>query len=305
MSLMKTKLFFILLLAIGCAPQAVAQDLLSKLSQEQITPEFNTQATFKATRISIGHSVETRKRGVLEISAMNRFWNDPDKSKRSFLADKLNTRIGVEYGVSDRLTIGVGYGTGYRSWDVFAKYRLFFQRDSGKKFPFSITLFQNGVHRNKETFLFLPNQSFEDELAFSTQLLIARKITSNFSLQVAPSYIYRAEDGFLESESTSRFAIGFGGRYKIGKHVSVVSEYYYVPNPFSFVKTYGAFSVGANWEIADVMLQFKLTNARNFVEDKFIVKTANNFNFKDGNLHFGFHATYVIHFFKRKIRNEQ
>ncbi len=274
--------------------QVSAQNLLDTLEAE--TPEESevTIATFKATRISIGHSVETRKKGALEISWMNRFWNTPAEQSQTFAADKWNSRIGVEYALSDRFTIGTGYETGYKSIDLLLKYRLFHQKTGAEAFPFSITLMQGGVFRDKSTYSFISDIGFEDKLAATTQILIARKFTSNFSFQIAPSYIYRAEDNLLASENPHYFALGFGARYKVGNHVSIVSEYYYIPDPFSFIDTYGPFSLGVNWEVSDLMLQFKLTNARNFVDDKYITKTTNNFNFRNGNLHFGFHATYFI-----------
>ena len=50
------------------------------------------------------------------------------------------------------------------------------------------------------------------------------------------------------------------------------------------------------------MLQFHATNARSFVEDTFITQTTNNFNTKDGNFHFGFNATFVLHTKKKKLK---
>ena len=299
--------FLYTLLFLSMVNMIHAQDILKDLEAASVEESQPTIATFKGTHISIGHSVETRKKGVLEISSMNRFWNRPipdSERVQTFAADKWNSRIGVDYGISDRLTTGVGYGTGYRSIDAYAKYRLFYQRDSGSKFPFSITLFQGGVYRNKSSFkgvlydiddpTMMREVPSKNKFAATTQLLIARKFTRNFSFQIAPTYVYRAEDELVEGASPNHFALGFGARYKVSNHVSIVSEYYYVANPVDFVDTYGPFSLGANWEVSDLLLQFKLTNARNLVEDKFIIKTENNFNFRDGNLHFGFHATYFI-----------
>jgi hypothetical protein len=67
------------------------------------------------------------------------------------------------------------------------------------------------------------------------------------------------------------------------------------------VQTYNAFMIGVNWEVSDLMLQFHFTNARNFVEDTFITQTKNNFNAKDGNFHFGFNATFVLHTKNKKL----
>ena len=297
---MTTRNIFAFILLFLCVAHCVkAQDILQKLEAVSVEDSLPTIATFKGTHISIGHSVETRKKGSLEISWMNRFWNRPlptgETTTQTFAADRWNTRIGVDYSILDRLTVGAGYASEYESVDLYGKYRLFYQRDTGRKFPLSITLFQGGVFRDRST---LAGVSFEvpdsNKFASTTQLLIARKVDKNFSVQLAPSFIYRAEEELVENESTTRFALGFGARYKVGNHVSIVSEYYYVPNPFESIDTYGPFSIGANWEVSDLLLQFKLTNARDFVEDNAIIKTQNNFNFRDGNLHFGFQATYFI-----------
>lgn len=275
-----------------------AQDVLKALEENAIEETHNSIATFKGTRISIGHSVETRKKGALEISLINRFWNRPlpaGETTQTFGADKVNSRIGLDYSVSDRFTLGTGYSSGYRSVDLYGKYRLFYQRDKGNTFPASITIFQNAVYRGKSSLKgILDEVPNKNKYALTTQVLIARKVTKNFSFQLAPSFVYRAEELLLEGTETSHFALGVGARYKVGNHVSLVSEYYYVPKPVTFVDTFGPFSIGANWEVSNLLLQFNLTNARNVVEDKAIIKTENNFNFRDGNLHFGFQATYFI-----------
>ena len=68
------------------------------------------------------------------------------------------------------------------------------------------------------------------------------------------------------------------------------------------IDTYNAFMVGVNWELSHLLLQFQVTNARSFPEDTFITQTRNNFNAKDGNFHFGFNATFVLHTKKKKMR---
>lgn len=278
------------------------QDLLQTIDSITKTKEFNTLATFKATRISIGQSVITREKGVLEVTMQNRYWNTPNPESNAFAADKVNIRFELAYGVTDRLTLGAGYATGYTSVDAFGKYRLWYQKDTGNKFPVSITLFQSIAHRERNPGIFVERQlNFDEEIGATTQLLIARKFSSKFSLQVSPTYIYRAVDQFLLSRPTiHRFALGFGARYKVGGHVSIVSEYYALFNKVKDPFSYGPFALGVNWEVAKLQLQFNLTNGRNLVEDKLIGKTLQNFNFKNGNLHFGFQATYLIHFSKNK-----
>lgn len=143
--------------------------------------------------------------------------------------------------------------------------------------------------------------SSNDKYAFTSQILIARKINTEFSLQVAPTIIHR-EKNSLTTDPKNQYAVAFGGRHKIGNHAAIVSEYFYVANALKTIETYNTFMVGVNWELSHLLLQFQMTNARNFAEDTFITQTRNNFNAKDGNFHFGFNATFVLHTNKKKLK---
>lgn len=63
-------------MCLGFAP-VTAQSLLEKVNQELPEDGGLTYATFKATKILLGHSMETRKKGTLELSAISRYWNIP------------------------------------------------------------------------------------------------------------------------------------------------------------------------------------------------------------------------------------
>jgi hypothetical protein len=280
-----------------------AQSLLDKLDKEFPTKPVYEIATFKTTRIGLGHSIETRKKGALEISLYNRYWNIPNFDGQRFLADKISTRYGLDYSFSDNLTLGLGYTNYDKISDGFAKYKLLKQRQNSKKGLVSITLVQGFSHRsieNTSSNIYTPTSS-SDKFAFTSQVLVARKFNSNFSLQITPTFIYR-EASSLTDDPNNQFAVGFGGRHKIGGHASIVSEYFYVANPLKSIQTYNVFMVGVNWELSHLLLQFQVTNARNFAEDTFITQTRNNFNAEDGNFHFGFNATFVLHTKKKKLQ---
>jgi hypothetical protein len=277
-----------------------AQDLLNQLNKEFPDETTNTIATFKTTRIGLGHSIETRKKGALEISLYNRYWNIPNFEGQRFLADVVNRRYGLTYSFTDNLSFGIGYEDHDEITDGFIKYKLLHQN---KKRPLSITLLQNITHRsleNTSSNLYQPSSS-ENKYSFTSQVLIARKFNANLSLQIAPTYIRREINDTID-DPNNQFAIGFGGRHKISNHASIVSEYYLVANPLKSIETYNAFMVGVNWELSHLLLQFQMTNARNFAEDTFITQTRNNFNAKDGNFHFGFNATFVLHTKKNKLK---
>lgn len=283
-----------------------AQNLLDKLNKEFSKEPVNEIATFKTTRIGLSHSIETRKKGALEISMYNRYWNRKQGTTQSFLADEVNIRFGLDYAFSDNFTVGLGHSINDKITDGFVKYKFLRQKKNSKRKPFSMAFFQEVSYRdnnpNSGSYSFYNNNSSNSSsiYSFTSQLLIARKFNSKFSMQVSPTFITRNKD-FANDQSRSQFAMGFGARYKVGGHVSIVSEYYSVFNPLKLTKTYNPFMLGVNWEVSNLLLQFQMTNARNFAKDVFITQTTNNFNFHDGNFHFGFNATFVLQTNKNKL----
>ncbi len=297
---MKNNRFYLLYIAfvfIGNHFSANAQSLLETLEKEYPnTPQYET-ATFKATRIAIGQSVENRKKGVLQLSTQNRFWNTPAPQDQTFIADKWWATIGAEYGISNNLSAGINWATWDNSFDTYFKYNLFRQQKNNKQ-PFSVSYFQNAALKNsdavKNTY-----SSTRKRLAFTSQLLIAHKFNSEFSVQVAPTFIHRNFD-ISQQDPNNHFAIGFGARYKVAPHVSIVSEYYHLTNPIASKTTFNAFALGVNWDVRYLLLQFQMTNARSMVEDTFISQTPNNFNSNDGNFVFGFNAVFTFQTNKNK-----
>jgi hypothetical protein len=280
-----------------------AQGLLEKLEKEFPDKPIYEMATFKTTRLGLGHSIETRKKGALEISWYNRYWNRPNGETQFFLADEVNMRFGLDYALSDNFVIGLGHSTWDEITDGYLKYKFLKQTKNKKGNLFSMVALQTVSMTNNyiSTGLYGGNPD-KNNYSFTTKLLIARKFNQKFSAQLSPFFISRNNNSMNIEDPKSQYGIGFGARYKVGGHVAIVSEYYSVFNPIKSIKTYNPFMVGVNWELSHLMLQFHMTNARTFAEDAFITQTTNNFNFHDGNFHFGFNATFVLHTNKNKLK---
>jgi len=290
-----SKLYIYLIILLGSTLTVSSQNLLDILEAKHQDSIGTLTPTFKLTRIAIGHSTEVRQKNVLEVSAFNRFWNLPTPRSQSFAADKMSTRFSLEYGITNKLSIGIGATTFDKLFDGYLKYNLISQNNGIKPAPINVTVLQSGSYNSGAIPYQVTQGEFSDRFSFTTQLLLSRKISKEFSFQLAPTFVHKSL--FLTADDPENFfAVGFGGRYKLGPHLSVVSEYYANINPVKSFDSYGPFALGVNWELGDVLLQFMLTNAVNMVEDTFITQTRNNFNFKNPNLNFGFNATYVIHF---------
>jgi hypothetical protein len=96
--------------------------------------------------------------------------------------------------------------------------------------PVSLTYYGNvGIDtRKKENFV---NSS--DRFSFFNQLIIARKVTDDFSVQVSPSLShYNAVEGYLDDSDevvptmeNNHFAIAVSGRYKFTNTLSIIANY--------------------------------------------------------------------------------
>jgi len=110
-------------------------DLLN--SSEEDSEEF-ASSSFKSTRLLYGHNVETRTNGVLEFIVSHRFGRVNEGASSLFGLDDSNIRIALEYGLSDRLNVGLGRSSFDQSVDGFVKYKIL--RQSNLK-PVSIAGF--------------------------------------------------------------------------------------------------------------------------------------------------------------------
>lgn len=296
--MLKTRLV-LSLLTLWAIQNLNSQDLLSILDGETTDSNY-VPSTFKMTRIAFGHSTEVRPKNVMEVFVANRFWNLPLEQSQSFIADRMSTRFALEYSFSDRFTYGIGATTFDGLFDSFFKYRIATQK-SNDGWPFTITLFQNVSYDSSPIANTAILDDFSDRVSFTSQVLLSKRFSKNFSFQVSPTLVNRGLELSPEDPELI-FSIGAGARYKLGSHLSIVSEYYHVFNEIESTQTFAPVAFGVNWELGDIMLQFMLTNSFFMVEDAFITRTRNNFNFRNPNLNFGFNATYIIHF-KNKLKN--
>lgn len=263
---------------------AFAQDeLLEILESETAKDEGYVSATFKSTRVINGHSVETRSNGVLEFIISHRFGTINSGYDEFYGLDISRIRLGLEYGFTDNLNIGIGRSSFDKVVDAFLKYR--FLRQS-KSFPFTVTAFASFARKTIEQ----DGLEGADRNAYTSQILIARKFNSNFSFQIAPTLIQRnlvptSEDANL------LIAVGLGARYKVSNRIAIVSEYYPQLSDKSDVFK-DTFAVGVDIETGGHVFQLHFTNAIQMNERGFIGETTDDF--WDGDIHYGFNITRVF-----------
>lgn len=272
-------------------PLAAQDDLMDLLEANTEERQQYTEATFKGSRLINGHTVETRKRGELEFLISHRFGRLNSGAYEFFGLDAANIRLGLEYGVADVLTLGVGRNSFEKTYDGFFKLKLLRQQ-SGKRFmPVSVVSLTSAAIK---TIAGSEPDEYPDiasRLYYTQQLLIARKFGSNVSLQLMPTLVHR--NRILESEGQNDvLAMGVGGRVKLTQRVSLNGEYYYRYDVAENDELFNSVAIGFDLETGGHVFQLHLTNSRAMIEKGFITET--NGNFFAGDIHFGFNVSRVF-----------
>lgn len=266
-------------------------DLLAQLQSEDDDKPKKIEATFKATRIINGHSVEVRSAHILQFIISHRFGPVSSGGYELFGFDESSIRIGLEYGVTDNFDVGFGRSSFGKNYDFFAKYKLASQTTGNGSFPFTITGFASttisGLRNNNPDRML----EFQHRVSYVGQVLIARKFNEKLSLQLTPTYIHRNLVP-TEEDDNDLLSIGFGGRMKITKRLAINAEYFYQVNEIESLNSHNAFALGVDIETGGHVFQLSFTNARNMIETGFISETTDDFF--DGDLRFGFNISRVF-----------
>ena len=262
-------------------------------------------ATFKATRIINGSSVENLGAGVLDFRIAHRFGQINQGAENFFGLDNAVTRLGLDYGITSWLMVGIGHSTLNKTNDGFAKVKLLKQKIGGT--PVTLSYLGNiGVVSGTVASLApsLPagdKYYFSNRLTYTNQLLVARKFNDWLSLQIMPTIVHQ---NLVDSTkfSNNTLICGVGGRIKLNKRIAITGEYYYRFNNTDMLaggqKTYNALSVGVDIETGGHVFQFMLTNSQALSERSFLNQTTDSWD--KGALHFGFNISRVFTIVKPK-----
>lgn len=261
-----------------------AQDLMAELGDDSLTTEY-TYATFKTTRVVLGQSIENPAEGTLQFLVQHNFGSIDQGAYNMWGLDASTIRLGFEYGVTDRLSVGVGRSSFQKTFDGSLKYKILRQSTGLRRMPLSLSVYGsselNSTHWADEN----RKNYFSSRLTYVTQLLIARKFSSSLSMQLTPTYIHKN----LVPERPDQndiFAAGIGGRYKLTQRTSVNVEYFYVLPGASADNGENCLSIGVDLETGGHVFQLRLTNAQPLFESAFISETTGKWT--DQGIYFGF-----------------
>ena len=260
-------------------------NLLGQLEKEAGPVDERVMGTFKGTRLINGHSVELRETGNLDFIISHRFGRINSGAYSFFGLDESNIRLGLDYSLTDRLTLGLGRNSFQKVYDGFVKYRVLSQRSGRKLIPVSLVWFSNvAVNTLKRPEL---PMNFGRRLGYTHQILIARKFNEALSLQLSPTLVHRNLVPGRQDEN-NLVSLGIAGRYKLTPGTSLNVEYFYRLGE-STQNNYNALAIGFDIETGGHVFQLHLTNAQAMTETAFIPATTGDFF--SGDIHFGFNIS--------------
>lgn len=286
--------FLTLLFLFSALSLAEAQeDLLAQLESAEPKISEKVFATFKTTRIVNGHSIETVKKNSLDFRITHHFGDVSGQGggiHTLYGFDQASDiRIAFEYGISDRLTAGVGRSKIGEMLDGYLKYRLL-QQTSDNKMPVSVTLFTNAAITPQKK---IGNEYdvFAHRISYAYQALIARKISSKLSLQIAPTFIHR-NYLFNPKDESDLVSVGVGGRIRLTRSLALLADYFYTFSTFRNINKQTYFlplGLGVEIETGGHVFHMFFTNNAAILENSFIANTTSSWT--QGEFKFGFNIS--------------
>jgi opacity protein-like surface antigen len=285
---MRTLIIVCSLLLQGMVWTVKAQDstLLNMLSDslKSNSKPGPVKGTFKAIYLINLQTNEGIAAGALNFEIQHRFGQLNSGAYNFFGLDNATLRLGLDYGITDWWTVGVGRSSYLKTFDGYMKFKLLRQTEPGGGIPVSVSLMGTISNFTQdevgETYL-----DANYRTGYSTQLIIARKFRY-FSLEVVPAYI-RSNLVATVNDKNDIFAISGGARVKLTKRMSLDGEYNYLPSgQVVSTKVYNAMSFAWEMETGGHVFQLVFSNAQSMVPTQYITQTAGSWS--SGAIYFGF-----------------
>jgi hypothetical protein len=269
---------------------AQESDLQSLLGSDE--PETNyTIATFKSTRIVNGQSVELTPKGEMIFTVSHHFGRINTGIKEFFGLDQSTVRLGLEYGLHDRITLGLGRSSFRKVVDGSMKVLLLRQQTGQRSMPVTAVYYASANVTTAPWANPEPDYLFAHRWVYAHQLLVARKFTSNLSLQLSPTWIhYNLVPTATDYNDLP--VLGAGGRYKLLPRITVNAEYYFIPQKYRKPDTDLSFSAGMDLETGGHVFQLFFTNSMAIYDPGFMAETTGKW--RKGDVYFGFNITRVF-----------
>jgi len=284
-----TRFFVVGCIVFGCFPV----DAQAQLERVRARPGGPVDEVFWAPSVVVMPSVANVGAGDLHFTIQHSFGRLSDGASELWGLDgAANIRFGLDYGLTNRLSVGAGRSRFDKVYDFRAKWNVL-RQTKDDRVPLEVALAANvGITTLENGF------SFDERLSYTSSLLLARRVSNTLSFQVAPTIshfnvVFRELDRFgdVVEEENTHVALALAARYVVHAQVSLAVEYIPVLGSRSDGTT-NMLSAAVNIETGGHVFQLFFTSSRWITPQHAIAR--NDDAFFDGDIRFGFNVNRVF-----------
>lgn len=264
-----------------------AQDDLLSLVGEDKPQKQRVKYAFKSSRVINSQSMEFINPGTMDFRILHRFGQLDQGYKNFFGLDQASMRMSFDFGLLHNLMVGVGRSTFKKEVDAFVKYAPIRQSTGPWSSPVTVAIV-SGITMDGMPWADPSRQNyFTSRLAYFNQIIIGRKFSEAFSLQVMPTLVHKNLVQ-LATDKNDILGLGVGGRIKLSKRMALTWDYTYVLDglPDGY---YNPLSLGLDIETGGHVFQLHISNATGMNERAFLTETTGQWG--QGQVRFGFNLS--------------
>lgn len=274
-----TALVTILIIFLG------ASALFGQMQRERVQTDDTVEDVFWAPTLITQGTTENLSAGNLNVTIMHSFGVATERSLQTFFGidNVQNVRLGLDYGITDRWSVGVGRSSLINVYDLRTKIALLRQNTSGSV-PLNLSFKGDVGVITQEN-----GQPFEDDLNTFISLIASRKFSDTVSFQISP--MYGKFNNISHIDGNDVFAIGLGTEIHLSRRFALTAEYYPVLGDRP-TDTRNSFSMGLNIETGGHVFQLFFTPTEWHLEQ--FVMGDNQNQFWAGDFRFGFNVNRIF-----------
>ncbi len=263
----------------------VTSTVYGQMERKQVQTDGPVQDVFWAPTLITQASTAHLPAGNLNSTIMHSFGVATQRPLQTFFGidNVRNVRLGVDYGITDRWSMGIGRSSLTNIVDLRTKLAILRQNQSDTQ-PVSISVKGDLGIVTQEN-----ERPIKDDVSTLVSAIFSRKFNDHLSLQVTPMY------GHISSVSVgdphSFFAVGLGAHIPLSRRFALSAEYYPVISKRAD-NTKNTFSLGLNIETGGHVFQLFFTSTEWHLEQ--YVLATNREQFWAGDFRFGFNVNRVF-----------
>jgi len=272
------------LIAIILAVLMVPEMTSAQLSRERVeTNPVVNDIFWGTTNVGIG-TIQSISKNNLQSTVMHTFGLVSGGADVFWGLDLgANTRLGVDYGITDKVSVGIGRMTFNKVVDVRSKVNVLRQTETGTV-PLDVAIkFSTGIST-----LSGRGPAFSDRLSYLVSIMAAKKV-DRLSFQVAP--MFARFNRVSAGDQNNLFGLGFLAQYELNERFALSAEYLPVlgeRNP----GTENMMAVSLNINTGGHIFQIFFTSSQWHGEQYIMANNADRF--WEGDFRFGFNINRVF-----------